>query len=181
MITDEKIKQLLQEQIYAIPDFPKKGIIFRDLTPILSHPDVFQIAIDQLYQLSKNVNFDTIVSPESRGFWFGIPLALKTKTRFIPARKPNKLPRPTIKESYDLEYGQNAIEIHAEDLKPGSKVLIIDDLIATSGTIAALGKLVKKANCELVGVICVVGLNDLKGKETISNQFHVPCLTLLDY
>lgn len=178
--TSDVIKQL-KDTIIAIPDFPKKGIIFRDLTPILSHPDVYANVVDEINRATKDWNYDVIVSPESRGFWFGIPLAFKTKKMFIPARKKGKLPRPTISQDFTLEYATATIEIHKGDLPKGSRVLIVDDLIATSGTIEAITQLVAKAEAKVVGIYCVVGLKALDGKHKLEQKLNIPCKTLLDY
>ncbi len=177
----EEVKRELEKAIINVEDFPKKGILFRDLTPILANPTLFKRLNKAGYKLVQDLNFDVVLSAESRGFWFGIPIAEIAKSKFIPARKPGKLPRKTIKETYDLEYGSNTIEVHEGDIPPNSRVLIVDDLIATSGTIEALCKIVKKANATLVGCYCVIGLKNFNGKEKITEKFNVPCITLFDF
>ena len=135
----------VKEKIRAVPDFPKKGIIFRDITTGLKDAETLQVMVDYLCDQYKDCKIDYIAGIESRGFIFGMPMAYKLDCGFIPVRKPNKLPAETIKESYDLEYGSDSIEIHADAIEKGANVLVVDDLLATGGTAQAACKLVKKA------------------------------------
>lgn len=134
----------LEDYVISIPDFPSPGIIFRDVTSILQDGEGLHLAIDQLLEMVKDVDFDVIVGAESRGFIFGMPVAYELHKPFILARKPGKLPRETVSMDYELEYGTGTIEMHADSIKPGQKVVIIDDLIATGGTVEAIAKLVEK-------------------------------------
>ena len=133
----------LEDYVISIPDFPSPGIIFRDVTSILQDGEGLHLAIDQLLEMVKDVDFDVIVGAESRGFIFGMPVAYELHKPFILARKPGKLPRETVSMDYALEYGTGTIEMHADSIKPGQKVVIIDDLIATGGTVEAIAKLVE--------------------------------------
>ena len=158
----------LEEYVRNIPDFPKKGIIFRDVTTVLQDKDGFKLSIDSMQKAIENVDFDVIVGAESRGFIFGAPLAYNLHKSFVPIRKKGKLPYKTIEESYDLEYGKATIEIHEDAIKPGQRVVIIDDLIATGGTIEAMIRLIERLGGEVVKICCLIDLPDLKGKEKLS-------------
>ena len=140
----------VKDYIISIPDFPSKGIIFRDVTSVLESPEGYALAIDELNKLLDGVDYDLIAGTESRGFIFGAPLAYMNKKGFIPVRKKGKLPRETVEMSYDLEYGSATIEIHKDAIKPGDKVVLVDDLIATGGTIQAAAKLVEELGGEVV-------------------------------
>lgn len=157
----------LKDYVTEIPDFPKKGILFRDITTILSSPDGFKMAIDGLVDLLKDVDFDLVVGTESRGFIFGAPVAYALNKGFILVRKKGKLPRETVSESYDLEYGQAEIEMHTDAIKPGQRVVLIDDLIATGGTTEAVVKLVEKEGGVVVKALFVMELAGLKGREKL--------------
>ncbi len=157
----------LKDYVTEIPDFPKKGILFRDITTILSSPDGFRMAIDGLVDLLKDVDFDLVVGTESRGFIFGAPVAYALNKGFILVRKKGKLPRETVSESYDLEYGQAEIEMHTDAIKPGQRVVLIDDLIATGGTTEAVVKLVEKEGGVVVKALFVMELAGLKGREKL--------------
>lgn len=158
-LTIENVK----DKIRAVPDFPKKGIIFRDITTGLKDAQTLQVMIDYLCEQYKDCEIDYIAGIESRGFIFGMPMAYKMNCGFIPVRKPNKLPAETIKESYDLEYGSDSIEIHADAIEKGAKVLVVDDLLATGGTAKAACNLVRKAGGELVGAAFLIELKGLNG------------------
>lgn len=158
----------LETYIKTIPDFPKPGIMFRDVTSVLDDAEGFQIAINELEKLLEGVDVDLIAGVESRGFIFGAPLAFNMKKAFIPIRKKGKLPRKTIEESYDLEYGQATIEIHDDAVKPGQKVVLLDDLLATGGTLEAAAKLIERLGGEVVKVVSLIELVDLKGREKLS-------------
>ena len=157
----------LKDYVTEIPDFPKKGILFRDITTILSSPDGFKMAIDGLVDLLKDVDFDLVVGTESRGFIFGAPVAYALNKGFILVRKKGKLPRETVAESYDHEYGQAEIEMHTDAIKPGQRVVLIDDLIATGGTTEAVVKLVEKEGGVVVKALFVMELAGLKGREKL--------------
>ena len=158
----------LEEYVVSIPDFPEPGIIFRDVTSILQDADGLQLAIDSLQKLLEGLDFDVIVGTESRGFIFGMPLAYNLRKPFVLVRKKGKLPRETISESYDLEYGSAEIEMHKDAVKPGQKVVMVDDLIATGGTIEAAARLVERLGGEVVKMIFVMELAGLKGREKLA-------------
>ena len=157
----------LKEYIRSIPDFPEKGIIFRDVTSVLQDADALKLSIDELAKRLEGVDFDVIAGAESRGFIFGTPLAYKNGKGFALVRKKGKLPRETIEASYDLEYGSATIEMHKDAIKPGQKVVLVDDLIATGGTIEAAIKLVEQLGGEVVKVIFLMELAGLKGRERL--------------
>ncbi|MCR4618443.1 MAG: adenine phosphoribosyltransferase [Lachnospiraceae bacterium] len=158
----------LEEYIRTIPDFPEKGIMFRDVTSVLEDAEGFKLAIDTMTDLVKDLQIDAIVGAESRGFIFGAPIAYNMNKPFCLIRKKGKLPCETIEETYDLEYGTATIEIHKDSIKPGQKVLLVDDLIATGGTTEAMIKLVEKLGGEVVGVVVLIELAGLKGREKIA-------------
>jgi len=157
----------LRSFIRDIPDFPKKGIIFKDITPLLQNAEAFAHAIDLLAERYGNHAFDKIVAIESRGFIFGAALAYRMKRGFVPLRKPGKLPAETVSQTFDLEYGKDTLEMHKDALKPGEKVLIVDDVLATGGTVEAAAKLVEKVGAEVVEIVTMIELTFLKGQERI--------------
>ncbi len=157
----------IEEYVMSIPDFPQPGIIFRDVTSVIGDPDGLKLAIDSLDELLEGVDYDVIAGTESRGFIFGAPLAYKNGTSFVLVRKKGKLPRETIEASYDLEYGSAVVEMHKDAIKPGQKVVLVDDLIATGGTMAAAAELVEKLGGEVVKMIFLIELTDLKGREKL--------------
>ena len=157
----------VEDYIRSIPDFPEEGIIFRDITTVLQNPEGFRLAMDELEGLLKGVDFDVVCGTESRGFIFGAPIAAEMKKGFVPVRKKGKLPCETVSESYDLEYGSAEIEMHRDSIKPGQKVVLVDDLIATGGTIEAAIHLVEKLGGEVVKVIFLIELAGLKGRERL--------------
>jgi adenine phosphoribosyltransferase len=159
----------VKNKIRAVENFPKEGIVFRDITTGLKDADTMKVMVDYLCDQFKNDKIDYIAGIESRGFIFGMPMAYKLNCGFIPIRKPNKLPAETIKESYDLEYGSDTIEIHADAIESGARVLVVDDLLATGGTAKAACNLVKKAGGELVGTAFLIELVDLGGREKLTN------------
>ena len=148
----------LEEYVVSIPDFPEPGIIFRDVTSILQDADGLHMAIDKLREMVKDLDFDVVVGPESRGFIFGVPVAYAEHKSFVPVRKKGKLPRETISAKYDLEYGSAEIEIHKDAIKPGQKVVIVDDLIATGGTVEAIIDLIEQLGGVVVKVCFVMEL-----------------------
>lgn len=168
----------LTKYIYDVPNYPKEGILFKDITPLLQSAEAFNYAIDQLTEFVKECRATVIMGPESRGFIFGCPVAYKSNLGFVPIRKPGKLPRQTIEENYDLEYGSNTLCIHYDALKKGDKVVIVDDLLATGGTLEATIKLVEKCGAEVVGIACVIELKDLNGRDKLKN---IKVKTLLTY
>lgn len=157
----------IEEYVRSIPDFPESGIIFRDITSVLQDADGLQLAIDSMIKLLDGVEYDVVAGTESRGFIFGVPIAYEMHKPFVPVRKKGKLPCETISQSYDLEYGQATIEMHKDSIKPGQKVVLVDDLIATGGTIEAAIKLVEQLGGEVVKVIFLMELAGLKGRERL--------------
>ena len=159
----------IEEYVRSIPDFPEPGIIFRDVTSILQDADGLHLAIDLLQDTLKGIDFDVVVGPESRGFIFGVPIAYNLHKSFVPVRKKGKLPCETVEMEYDLEYGSAVIEMHKDSIKPGQKVVIIDDLIATGGTIEAITKLVESLGGEIVKICFLMELAGLKGREKLKD------------
>ena len=157
----------LEKLIRDVPDFPKKGIVFKDITTLLQNGDAFRTAINQMLKKYLDATIDKVVAIESRGFIFGSVLAYKLGCGFVPARKLGKLPAQTICEEYILEYGSNALEIHRDSINPGEKVLIVDDLLATGGTALATAKLVEKLGGEVAGIEFLIELEFLKGREKL--------------
>ena len=158
----------LEEYIRSIRDFPEKGIIFRDVTSILMDADGLKLAIDELAKCLEGMDFDVIAGAESRGFLFGMPLSYLLHKPFVPIRKKGKLPCETVEKTYDLEYGTATIEIHKDAIKPGDKVVLLDDLIATGGTTKAAAELVEELGGEVVEMLFLIELVDLKGREVLS-------------
>lgn len=158
----------LKDYIISIPDFPTPGVMFRDVTSVLDDPEGFQLSVEELTRLLDGVEYDVIAGVESRGFIFGAPLAYRQGKAFVPVRKKGKLPRETVERTYDLEYGTATIEIHKDAVKPGQKVVIIDDLLATGGTIEAAAKLVEQLGGEVVKMIFLIELTDLKARERLA-------------
>lgn len=159
----------LEEYVITIPDFPEPGIMFRDITSVIQDPEGLKLAVDGLVGLLKDTEYDLVVGPESRGFIFGVPVAYLTGKGFVPVRKKGKLPRETVSEKYDLEYGQAEIEIHTDAVKPGQKVVIVDDLMATGGSAQAAAKLVEKLGGQVVRMVFVMELAGLKGREKLKD------------
>ena len=158
----------VEKYIKSIPDFPKPGIIFRDVTSVTENPEGMKLAIDEMDKLLDGVDYDVIAGAESRGFIFGAPLAYKNNKGLVLVRKKGKLPRETVEMSYDLEYGQATIEIHKDSIKPGEKVVLVDDLIAPGGTIEAAAKLIESLGGIVVKMVFLIELTDLKGRERLS-------------
>ena len=168
----------LKDYVATIMDYPKKGIVFRDITPLMGDGAAYRYACDKITAFAKEKQATMIVGPEARGFIFGCPVATNLKIGFAPIRKPGKLPRETIFEEYTLEYGTNTLCIHADALKKGDKVVIIDDLLATGGTVKATINLCERLGAEVVGVACLIELLDLKGRDLLK-QYAV--LSLMTY
>ena len=169
----------LKSLIRDIPDFPKPGIVFRDITTLLQNTEGLREVVDRMAENCASYNPECVVGMESRGFIFGVPLAYKLAAGFIPARKPGKLPSAVYSAEYDLEYGTDRLEIHQDALSPGKRVLIVDDLIATGGTARATADLVKQTGAELVAFCFVVELLGLKGREKLPPD--VPVISLVQY
>lgn len=157
----------IEEYVRTIPDFPEAGIMFRDVTSVIQDADGLSLAVDSLDRLLDGTDFDLIAGPESRGFIFGVPVAYKRHKGFIPIRKKGKLPCETIEASYDLEYGQATIEMHKDSVKPGQRVVIIDDLIATGGTIEAIVKMIESLGGTVVKIIFLMELEGLEGRKRL--------------
>lgn len=158
----------VEDYIRSIPDFPEPGIIFRDITTVMQDPDGFKLAIDSMEDTIKDLDFDVIAGLESRGFMFGTPIAYNMGKPFVPIRKKGKLPCETISEEYSLEYGTAEIEIHTDAIKKGQKVVIVDDLIATGGTVEAAIKLIERLGGEVVACVFLTELVDLKGRDVLA-------------
>ena len=158
----------LEEYVRSIPDFPEEGIIFRDVTSVLQDADGLKLAIDGIEELIKDLEFDVVVGPESRGFIFGVPIAYNLHKSFVPVRKKGKLPCETISREYALEYGTATIEIHKDSIKPGQKVVIVDDLIATGGTTEAIIQLIEELGGEVVRIVFLMELEGLRGRDKLS-------------
>lgn len=154
----------IEEYVRSIPDFPEEGIIFRDITSVLQDAEGLKLAIDSMIGLLDGVEFDVVAGTESRGFIFGVPVAYALNKPFVPVRKKGKLPCETVEATYDLEYGSATIEMHKDSIQPGQKVVLVDDLIATGGTIEAAIKLVEQLGGEVVKVIFLMELAGLKGR-----------------
>ena len=169
----------IEEYVRSIPDFPEPGIIFRDVTSILQDADGLHLAIDLMQEKLKDVDFDVVVGPESRGFIFGVPIAYNLHKPFIPIRKKGKLPCETVSVEYELEYGTATIEMHKDAIKPGQKVVIIDDLIATGGTNEAMVKMIESLGGEVVKAVFLMELAGLKGREQLS-QYDVSSLIIYE-
>lgn len=172
--------EYVREHVREVPDFPKKGILFLDVTTIVKDPKAFNLCIDFLYEKFKDEKIDYVAGIESRGFIFGAPLACRLNAGFVTIRKPNKLPADTIKEVYALEYGTDTIEMHSDAVKAGDRVVVIDDLLATGGTAAAACNLIRKAGAEVAAAAFVIELTPLKGKEKIESK-DVKVVSMLEY
>lgn len=168
----------LKNYVASIIDYPKEGILFRDITPLMGNGEAYKYSVDQMTEYAKEKGATVIVGPEARGFIFGCPVATNLGIGFAPIRKPGKLPRKTLEEKYDLEYGSNTLCIHADALKPGDKVIIVDDLLATGGTVKATINLCEKLGATVVGVACLIELVDLKGREVLEGY---DVLSLMEY
>ena len=158
----------VEDYVRSIPDFPEKGIIFRDITSVIQSPEGLKLAIDGITESLKDVDYDVVVGPESRGFIFGVPVAYANGKGFVPVRKKGKLPCETISEDYSLEYGTATIEMHKDAIVPGQKVVIVDDLIATGGTTEAIIKLIERLGGEVVKVVFLIELEGLNGREKLA-------------
>jgi adenine phosphoribosyltransferase len=168
----------VRERVRAVPDFPKPGILFRDITPVLADPKAFHMIIDAFVERFIGQRVDAVVAIDSRGFIFGAPLASRLNTRFVPARKPGKLPAATVSVSYSLEYGQASLEMHKDALSAGDQVVVIDDLLATGGTAAATGELVMSLGAEVVAYAFAIELCALNGRSKLDSA---PVVSLIHF
>ena len=167
----------IKAHIRGIPDFPKPGILFYDISTLLAHPDAWQVTMGRLAKLVSRHRPDVLAGIESRGFLVAAPLALKLGLGFVMVRKKGKLPGPVVPHEYSLEYGSDTIEIQHDAVQPGQRVVILDDLLATGGTLAAATTLFRRVGAEVVGAACIIELTFLKGRE----KLDVPCDTLVAY
>ena len=176
-MTDERVS-LLRGRIRDVPDCPKEGIVFKDITPLLADVDAFRTCIQLMAEKLDGAPLSSVIGIESRGFLFGASLAAELGVGFIPVRKPGKLPAATYRAEYDLEYGSDAVEIHQDALSPGDRVVVVDDLIATGGTARATGDLVQQCGAEVAAFVFVINLLALEGAKKL---YPTPVITLLDY
>ncbi len=167
-----------KSKIRVVEDFPKAGISFKDVTTLLSDGEAYSAAIEACIDSVKELDFNVIVGPEARGFLMGAPMAVLTQKSFVPIRKPGKLPYETVKHEYELEYGSDTLEIHKDAIKPGDKVLIADDLLATGGTAKAVCELIEKLGGEVVGLSFLMELNFLEGRKVLEKY---PVFTVVSY
>ncbi len=168
----------LKDYIADIQDFPIEGILFRDITPLMQNGEAFKQACSEIEEFAKEVGAQLIVGPESRGFIFGCPVAINLGIGFVPVRKPGKLPRETVSYKYDLEYGSNELHMHKDSIQPGQRVLIVDDLLATGGTVEATIKLIESLGGIVVGAAFLIELEDLKGRDLLTD---IPVFTVMKY
>lgn len=168
-----------ESRIVSIPDYPEPGVIFKDITPLFADPDALDAAVDAIAAHFADAGVTKIVAPEARGFMIGAPIAYKLGVGFIPARKPGKLPRATVSVSYELEYGTDTLEIHEDAIEPGDRILLIDDLIATGGTLSAVAKLVQQMGAEIAGYGCILELDALKPREVLDPNGTTDIFTLI--
>jgi adenine phosphoribosyltransferase len=169
----------LYDYIKEIPDYPKPGISFKDITPLMANGEAYKFATEEIKKIAIERNVDVIVGPEARGFIIGCPVATSLEIGFVPVRKPGKLPRKVLSVEYDLEYGTDTLTIHEGDILPGQKVLIVDDLLATGGTMAATIELVEKSGGIVQGLAFIIELEDLSGRKKIGEQYNID--TLIKY
>lgn len=174
----ENVLDVLRRHIRDVPDFPKPGILFKDISPLLASPSGLALAVEMMVQPFRGRAIDVVVGAESRGFIFGTALAASLSAGFVPVRKPGKLPWKTIRRSYDLEYGQDSLEIHADALRNGQRVLLVDDLLATGGTLAACHELVREWDVDIIGISVLIELAELGGRRRLPPG---PVHTVLKY
>ncbi len=172
--------ELIKNSIKSIPDYPKPGILFRDVTSLLETPVAYATSIEMLANRFRDTGVTKVVGTEARGFLFGAPVALALGVGFVPVRKPGKLPRPTISESYELEYGTDSLEIHTDAINAGDKVLVIDDLLATGGTIEATVKLIRRLGGDVTDAAFIINLFDLGGEQRLNN-LGINCYSLVNF
>lgn len=176
-----KDEKYFKDHIVTIPNFPKEGIMFRDITPSIENHEVFIEAINALKEIAEQYDFNRIICADARGFFYGAALSYAMKKDLILARKPSKLPRPGISYSYDLEYGRNTLEVTEGSIKEGDKVLVVDDLLATGGSALAMMHLVKMSKAQPVAALFHIELPDLKGTSNIQKEFNVPVHSLIKF
>lgn len=172
--------QLIKDSIKTIPDYPKLGILFRDVTSLLEDPKAYAESIKLMADRYRDAGVTKVVGTEARGFLFGAPVALVLGVGFVPVRKPGKLPRETISETYDLEYGTDSLEIHVDAIQPGEKILVIDDLLATGGTIEATAKLIRRLGGEVTDAAFIINLPELGGEKRL-NSLNINCYSLVSF
>ena len=172
--------QFIKDSIKTIPDYPKPGILFRDVTSLLEDPKAYAESIKLLADRYRDAGVTKVVGTEARGFLFGAPVALVLGVGFVPVRKPGKLPRETISETYDLEYGTDSLEIHVDAIQPGEKILVIDDLLATGGTIEATAKLIRRLGGEVTDAAFIINLPELGGEKRL-NSLNINCYSLVSF
>ncbi len=170
--------ETIRKAIRDIPDFPKKGILFRDITPLLKDPHALKLCVKHIADLFRGAGVDAVVGAESRGFIFAVPIALELDVGFVPVRKPGKLPHETVSASYELEYGTDTLQIHKDAISPGQKVLMVDDLLATGGTMAACCRLVRELGGTVAGCAFVIELAFLGGRKKLDGH---PVTSLVTY
>lgn len=162
----------IKSKIRDVPDFPKEGIVFKDITPLFLEPAIINKIVDEFASFAQTLDVDVILGAESRGFLFAVPLSLKLNKPFVLVRKPNKLPEDVYSAEYTLEYGSSRVEIHKDALKPNQKVLIVDDLLATGGTVKAIEDLVHQAQCQVVGSTYLIKLDFLEGEKKLTGKVN---------
>ena len=172
--------QFIKDSIKTIPDYPEPGILFRDVTSLLEDPKAYAASIQLLADRYRDAGVTKVVGTEARGFLFGAPVALALGVGFVPVRKPGKLPRETISETYDLEYGTDSLEIHVDAIQPGEKILVIDDLLATGGTIEATAKLIRRLGGEVTDAAFIINLPELGGEKRL-NSLNINCYSLVSF
>lgn len=180
MTTTEQRLQLIKDSIKTIPDYPKPGILFRDITTLLEDPKAFAATIELIVDRYRNQGITKVVGTEARGFLFGTPVALALGVGFVPVRKPGKLPRETISQSYELEYGTDSLEIHTDAVTPQDKILMIDDLLATGGTISATVQLIRQLGGQVHDAAFIIELPALGGEEKLK-QLGIECYSLVSF
>ncbi len=173
-------QSVLENYIVDVPDYPEPGVVFKDITPLLASPEGFSDVVNQISEHYANLGVTKIIGAEARGFLIGAPVAYKMHAGFVPARKPDKLPREVLSESYSLEYGTDELQIHKDALAPGDKVLIVDDLVATGGTAVACAKLAERAGAEVVGFAFAMELTFLKPRDIIAKDCPQEVFTLIE-
>jgi adenine phosphoribosyltransferase len=176
-MSDQRLRYL-RGRIREVPDFPREGIIFKDITPLLADVEAFRTCLQLMEERLDGETVDAVVGIESRGFMFGAALASQLRVGFVPVRKPGKLPAPTYRVEYDLEYGSDAVEIHRDALEPKNRVVVVDDLIATGGTANATGALVERCGAEVVAFVFLINLVALEGAKKLAPR---RVITILDY
>lgn len=177
----DKNKQIIKDHIAIVLDFPKKGISFKDITPLFADPKAFELTIKELCNLVKDYKFDCIAGIESRGFWFALPMAQALNLPFVPIRKKGKLPRETVEAEYFLEYGKDVLQVHKEDIRAGSNALVVDDIVATGGTLIAVKEMMAKLNAKCEHAVVLGHLGELKGALEKIAQKGVKVHSLIEF